>query len=232
MEPNHLGEPCILRAEKRKWSLSSGRTRNNLTFLVRTNHQRTDDMLTIPKSQFGFTLIELLIALAIITITTSVAFGAFPIIEKYRVENNARSVVSAVMFARSLAIKEGKSIFLCPTKNSVECDKSWSDKILVYRNKNADKNFNAGDELVRIYDLANDSSQIRWGSFQNKDYLEMRANGMTNFQNGTFTVCHENDELKTAVPVIINTAGRPYFGRDRNNDGILEYSSGNPVRCS
>jgi type IV fimbrial biogenesis protein FimT len=189
-------------------------------------------MLTTPKSRFGFTLIELLIALTILSITASFAFGAFPIIEKYRVENNARSVVSAVMYARSLAIQEGDSVFLCPTKNSINCDKSWSDKILIYRNQNADKNYDTGDELVRIYDLANNSSQIRWGSFQNKHYLEMRANGMTNFQNGTFTVCHESNKIKTAVPVIINTAGRPYFGRDRNNDGILEYSSGKPVRCS
>ena len=189
-------------------------------------------MLTTPKTPNGFTLIELLIALAILSITASFAFGAFPMIDKYRVENNARSVVSAVMYARSLAIKEGKPIFLCPTKNSISCDKSWSDKILVYRNNNADKNYSADDELVRIYDLANDSSQIRWGSFQNKHYLEMRANGMTNFQNGTFTVCHKNDDIKTAVPVIVNVAGRPYFGRDKNNDGILEYSNGQPVSCS
>ena len=190
-------------------------------------------MLTSPRqSRYGFTLIEVLIALAIFSITAGLALGAFPIIEKYRVENNARSVISAVMYARSLAIQQGKSIFLCPTKNALECDKYWSDKILIYRNLDSDKNFTASDELIRIYDLANDTSQIRWGSFQNKHYLEMRPNGMTNFQNGTFTVCHENDDIRTAVPVIINVAGRPYFGRDKNEDGILEYSSGLPVSCS
>ena len=189
-------------------------------------------MLIKIKSQYGFTLVELLIALTIISITASIAFAAFPAIKKYRVENNARGVINAVMYARSLAIKEGDSIFICPTNNGIHCNKSWSNKLLVYRNQDSDKNFGPKDELVRIYELANQSSDIRWGSFQNKQYLEMRANGMTNYQNGTFTVCHENDDINTAVSVIINIAGRPYFGKDRDKDGILEYSSGKPVSCS
>lgn len=184
------------------------------------------------RSFLGFTLIELLIALAIISIALSLTVGSFPMIERYNVEHNARNVVNAVMYSRSLAIKEGNSVFLCPSKNSSTCDKTWSNKILVYKNNNSDKTFDQGDDLLQVYSLESDAILIRWGSFQRKDYLEFRANGMSNYQNGTFTVCHTNRDTTTAIPIIINVAGRPYFGRDKNNDGIREYSSGKPVKCS
>lgn len=184
------------------------------------------------KAQVGFTLIECLIVLAIISIALMVSTPVFSVIEKYRVEGNARDVSNAIMYARLLAIKEQRSVFVCPSKDKLSCDKNWSSSILVYRNRTQNKSFDNGDDLIHVFDLNNDSSRVRWGSFRRKDYLEFRSTGMTNYQNGTFTVCAESKSPQTAIPVIINVAGRSYYGRDRNKDGIREFSSGKPVHCN
>lgn len=189
-------------------------------------------MKNLAHGQSGLTLIELLVALSIIAITMTLAHGAFPVIEKYRTENTARELVGAIMFSRSLAITEGESVYVCPSKDGLSCDKSWSQQILIYHNRDDDKSFTSNDELLRIYDTPNSNNIIKWSAFKNKHYLELLPSGMTNYQNGTFTVCAKSKELKHAIPVIVNVAGRPYFGLDKNNDGIREYSNGNDVSCS
>lgn len=184
------------------------------------------------QTRHGFTLIECLIVLAVISISLMVSTPVFSVLEKYRIESNARDVSNAVMYARLLAIKDKKSVFVCPSKDKLSCDRAWAKSILVYRNNNDDKAFEIGDELIHIFDLGNASSLVRWSSFRRKDYLELLASGMTNYQNGTFTVCAESKSPSTAIPVIINVAGRTYYGRDRNKDGIREFSSGQAVHCN
>lgn len=183
------------------------------------------------KALYGFTLIECLIVLAVVSISLMVSTPVFSVIEKYRIESNARDVSNAVMYARLLAIKEQKSVFVCPSKDKQSCDKTWSKTILIYRNNNDEKAFDAGDELIHTFNLGNNSSLVRWSSFRRKDYLELLASGMTNYQNGTFTVCAESKSPQKAIPVIINVAGRTYYGRDRNKDGVREFSSGQSVHC-
>jgi type IV fimbrial biogenesis protein FimT len=194
--------------------------------------QRNDGMKNTLQPNRGFTLIDLLIVLSIVAILSALTLSAFPVIEKYQVERNAKSVIQAVMYGRSLAISEGKSIFICPSNDGQVCDKDWSSTMLVYRNQDNDLNYGPQDELVYRFELTSQSSRVRWGSFRRKDYLELLPTGMTNFQNGTFTVCSKSKNTSTAIPVIINVAGRPYFGTDKNKDGVREYSSGKPVSCS
>ncbi|MCH2158914.1 MAG: GspH/FimT family pseudopilin [Oleiphilaceae bacterium] len=180
----------------------------------------------------GFTLLELLIAFTIIAITFGISFGSFSFIEKQRVEQNARTVIQAIMYARSLAIKENQSVFICASDNGSHCDKNWSNTMMIYRDLNGNKSFDTSDDMIHLFEIGSDDNRIRWGSFRRQDYLEFLPTGMTNFQNGTFTVCANNKNVETAVPVIVNVAGRPYFGRDSNNDGVREYSGGSPVQCS
>lgn len=179
----------------------------------------------------GFTLIELLITLTIISVSLGFVFDASRLLDKYQVERQARSIIQAVMYARSSAIKHGESVFICPSNNGADCDKSWSNTMLVYRNNDQSKTYEPTDEVLYQFDLARSKNRIRWGSFGKQHYLEFLPSGMTNFQNGTFTVCAESKDIRSAIPVIINIAGRPYFGRDKNSDGVREYSSGKPVSC-
>lgn len=64
------------------------------------------------KALYGFTLIEGLIVLAVVSISLMVSTPVFSVIEKYRIESNARDVSNAVMYARLLAIKKNKRQFL------------------------------------------------------------------------------------------------------------------------
>jgi len=184
-----------------------------------------------PSPNHGFTLIDLLVSLSLFALTVSFVFNASDMLEKHQVDRQARGVLNAINYGRSQAIKQGKSVFICPSKNGSTCDRSWSTSMLVYQSSNDDKNFDAGDTLLYRFDLTDSGPKIKWGSFRKKHYLELLPTGMTNYQNGTYTVCAESKNPDTAIPVIVNVAGRPYFGKDRNGDGVREYSSGNAVSC-
>ena len=184
------------------------------------------------RSKSGFTLVELLITLSIIALTLALSLPKFSIFDKYSTERMARGVIQAVMFSRSSAIQTQKSVFICPSTNMQSCDRNWSGKLAVYKDLNGDKLLDEDDEIIQQFDLSSEHSHLKWRSFQNKRYLELLPTGMSNYQNGTFTVCPRNGDTHHAIPVILNVAARPYFGKDKNNDGVREYSSGKPVSCT
>ncbi len=180
----------------------------------------------------GFTLVELLITLGIIALSLSLVIPTFSVLDKYSTERMARGVIQALMFSRSSAIQTQESVFICPSTNMQNCDRNWSGQLAVYKDLNGDKLLDEGDEVIQQFDLSSKHSHLKWRSFQNKRYLELLPTGMTNYQNGTFTVCPRDGDTHHAIPVILNVAGRPYFGNDRNKDGVREYSSGKPVSCT
>ena len=61
----------------------------------------------------GFTLIELLVVVAIISITLAIGFPSFQsIITNSRLTTAANSMVSALQFARSEALKQHKAVVI------------------------------------------------------------------------------------------------------------------------
>jgi len=72
------------------------------------------------KALYGFTLIEGLIVLAVVSISLMVSTPVFSVIEKYRIESNARDVSNAVMYARLLATKKTNVSFCLPKQRQAK----------------------------------------------------------------------------------------------------------------
>lgn len=180
----------------------------------------------------GFTLLELLIALTILSIIAGISFANFNQLERYHVQSAARSLAQSIQSARISAVQRGSSIYLCLSRDGLQCERSAANRILIYDDLNGDKLYNAGDSLMAERSFPAQIIQINWRAFQNKRYLELLPSGMTHYQNGTFTVCGSSNAIAVAEAVIVNMAGRPYFAKDKNKDGVKEYSNGQNLSCS
>ena len=183
------------------------------------------------KTCLGWTLLELLITLAILSITLSFATGSYALIQKARYSAAAKEVTQAIQYARTQALGSHTQTYLCPSSNGRSCVANWAEQLVVYRDLNGDKLLDSADETLRLVDLNASQAKLKWRAFRNKRYLEFTPAGMTDYQNGTFTLCPLNDDVSLAKAIILNVAGRPYFGKDSNGNGITEYSNGNDVSC-
>lgn len=83
----------------------------------------------------GFTLVELMVTIAVLVILLSIAVPSFKnVLLNNRVTVTAHSLHSAVVFARSEAVKLRKAVTLCSAKaDKSDCDSSadWTNGWLV-----------------------------------------------------------------------------------------------------
>ena len=70
----------------------------------------------------GFTLIELLVTVAVAAILAVVAVPGFrSLIQVNRAATQTNTLVSALTFARSEAIRRGTTVSMCPSSNQTSC---------------------------------------------------------------------------------------------------------------
>ncbi len=87
----------------------------------------------------GFTLIELLVVVAIAAILTGLAAPSISkMFQANRVQTEAGSFVSDLMFARSEAIKRGQGVSLCASSNGTSClnTNTWQSGWIVFVDTN------------------------------------------------------------------------------------------------
>lgn len=182
----------------------------------------------------GFTLVELLVATAIFSLVIAMALPSLSTnIKNHRLQANATDIYRLLVLARSQAINLNRVTTLCPSSDQQSCLKSrdWSGKhILLYVDNNFDGQRDSGEELIKISKLP-EKQLVHYRALQNKSYLQFLPSGITNYQNGHFSICSDDKNQESAIIIIINRSGRGYYGQDNNNDGIVENGSGNNVVC-
>lgn len=187
--------------------------------------------------QRGFTLIELLISLAILGIISAIAVPSFSeSIRKNTIRSHTSEIYHLLVFARSQAVSYNSPVTICPSTDSVHCIRSrdWSNKqLLIFIDRNYDGTRDeTEEEVVRIFNTGEEGSRLLWRSFRNKSYLTFMPVGLTDYQSGNITYCHEGLDRTEAKILVMNIAGRPYYGKDSNGDDIAESGSGDNLRCS
>ncbi|MAM69628.1 MAG: hypothetical protein CMP91_00600 [Gammaproteobacteria bacterium] len=180
----------------------------------------------------GYSLFELLIALAIASVLLNLAIPGYA---NFIERNQARVVIEqlqrAISLARQTAVNEGRMTTLCRSKDGKHCGGKWQEGFIVFTDQNGDRKINGKDRLVEVFPALAAKGTLIFRAFQNKQYLQMTAQGFTNYQNGNFTFCPASQKTELAQQLIINRAGRTYLARDRNEDGIKEGASGKPISC-
>lgn len=188
-------------------------------------------MLSVNR-QIGFTLIELLICLAITSVILGLAIPPIgSIIERGRATAYVNWLVGSVAFTRHSAISFRTMVTLCPSSDGINCGGPWHNGSIAFVDKNQNGKRDTTDSILQRSLPPSGSGTIRWRSFRNRQFLQMTAEGLTNYQNGNFVYCSESQDPKFSRQIIINMPGRTRLAHDLDNDGLIEDRRGNPLRC-
>lgn len=179
----------------------------------------------------GFTLIECLIAIAVLSITLTAGFnGLQSLLIKQRVAAYSGQLLQSVHTARQYAILRSKSVTICASENGTTCVDDWSKGHMIFIDQNSDRVRDENEAVLNHIHGNQTSDPVSWKSFKAASTLQFLPTGITNHQNGTFTVCG-NGTAKYARAVIITKMGRPRMSQDTNGDGIDEGADGKPLKC-
>ncbi len=186
------------------------------------------------KSARGLSLIELLTTLGILM------FLALRVLEPWWLEAQQRKQIDLMMLelqqfiamARMSAVSENRMVTLCRSDDGQHCRGRWMDGSILFTDRNADHVINGDDRLLFRLPPRSPAGELRFNAFRNRQYLQLTPQGVTAFQNGNFTWCPANGDLRLARQLIISFSGKTRMARDRDGDGVVENSQGLPLTCS
>jgi type IV fimbrial biogenesis protein FimT len=156
----------------------------------------------------GFTFIELLITIALLAILLALAVPAYQTLAaNARADTQIDQLVTAINFARSEAIRRRITVTLCASVDQHSCGKKWRDGWLVFTDKKASGQIEAGDAVLRVFSALANADRLEWTSSLNKSYLQMDPGGGTRGQSGTFTYYSARNNAVTRS-VVVSQTGR------------------------
>lgn len=190
-------------------------TRHGLGFYAQ-RHAPADAVRARPKRVFGkaaggFTLIEVMITVLIVAILAAIAI---PVISSTTPVQEANSLLGALQLARSVAVKQGQAVVVCPatvasgaTLSAITCTASatsWSGGWIVLSPGSLGNCAAAGG-------ATGDTVLQAQNTFTNKDTASYTANG-ANTSNNTFCF-------------------NPFGFSPAGNAGIVQFDS-SPIKLS
>lgn len=174
----------------------------------------------------GFTLTELVITLGTLALVSALGVSSF---NRYIGETRADTLIlnlrTALMLARSEAIKRGASVMLCRRQaGSDACDGSgatgqlsWGNGWLLFVDRDQDRDYDtaAGDRLLRRYPAIDARFYLEWNR---GSYLGYRGSGALDSRNGSFCLWNLH-----GAGAIERELWIPYSGRVRGSAGACSH---------
>jgi len=152
-------------------------------------------------------------------------------IERNKAANGINWVIRAVNMTRMSAVVHGTMTTLCPTRDGHACGGAWHERVMIFTDLDDDRVLNNQDRLITYLDFPYEGSTLKWRAFRNRQFLQMMPTGFTNYQNGNFVYCSQNQDLRFARQIVLNMQGRVKKSYDRDNDGLVEDRYGRHLRC-
>jgi type IV fimbrial biogenesis protein FimT len=183
-------------------------------------------------SMSGQSLIELLCVITIVTVLVSAALPAWqPVIRQQEGRQVMQGLVSLLNNARTTAVQENADVTVCPaTPGELRCAGSWHRGAIAFIDPSGLRN-PTGDSLIHRLQWPDNSGELRWRAFGNRQYLIINSHGYIRHQSGNFTWCPPDADPRQASQLVINAAGRLRLAGDQDGDGIAEDSSGQALEC-
>jgi type IV fimbrial biogenesis protein FimT len=101
----------------------------------------------------GYTIFELVMVMAIVAILAAIAIPSFKYVtSSNRIASEVNELLGDMQFARSEAIKEGKSVTICTSANGTSCANTpnWQLGWIVFLDLNADQTVQAGEAVIKV----------------------------------------------------------------------------------
>jgi type IV fimbrial biogenesis protein FimT len=182
-------------------------------------------------SRRGFTLFELLITLVIVSFALAMAI---PPLEKSLQRNivyaDSKELLHLVKLARQSAVFGSIRVVVCAIDSSQRCTRDWSQDLLVFTDSNRNNQLDGQDRIVKRWQQGKRRSKLHWRGF-GPGYLRFRQSGAA-AENGAFTLCPVDGDIRNARQLVVNRVGRAYISRDRDGDGIADYGDNRRPSCS
>jgi len=170
------------------------------------------------KTVKGFTLYELLITMAIVVIITSIGIPNFSsLIKSSRSDNLYHNIFTLIQYTRSKAAFFASDVILCPTENKKSCHKNWSYPLMIFIDKNGNKERDQQETIDKMVTLLRKDEKVIWKAFGSTRYIRFVSDGSTEYQSGNLTICPANNDVKYIQKIILYKSGR---ARKANNQEI------------
>ncbi|MFT7243115.1 MAG: type IV fimbrial biogenesis protein FimT [Candidatus Azotimanducaceae bacterium] len=184
--------------------------------------------------QYGVTLPEILALVAVFSIVMGLAIPSLEgMIQRSRATSSINWLVRGIHFARQSAILKNSFITLCPNSDgSAQCTSGWQNGLLVFTDANQNASVDGKDLILARFLPEQPSGSIKWRSFRNRQYLQFTPFGYTNSQNGNFTYCPSDNDLRNARQVLLNAQGRLRAIVNINPQGERLDRKGKLLRCN
>ena len=155
----------------------------------------------------GFTLIELLVTLSVASILLAVAAPSYrTFVQDNQLTALSNNFFSAMMLAKSEAIKRSSPATICPSTNGTTCANvtAWTSGWIVFADTNGDGKVDVGEEIIRVGTTLPGQSTLTSG---NRKRVTFAASGFTLGFDDTFSLC-DSRGVAMSRSLILSNQGR------------------------
>ncbi|ODS24873.1 hypothetical protein AB835_01005 [Candidatus Endobugula sertula] len=161
------------------------------------------------KSARGFTLLELFFTMVIVVILAGLAVPPFThLIKSFRSQDLYNNVFSLIQYARSKAAFSGEDVLLCPSIDTIHCNKDWENTLIIFVDNNKNRIRDHHEVIDRSISLLKNNEKIIWRAFGSNRYIRFVSDGSTEYQNGNLTICPADKNIDLMQRIIVYKSGR------------------------
>jgi type IV fimbrial biogenesis protein FimT len=150
----------------------------------------------------------MMVTLSIAGAVTAGATGLGTVLDDHRKTAAVNDLVGTLNLARSEAIKRGRRVVLCPSRDMRQCESAdgdrtvWHDGILTYIDENDNGQYDTADSVIR-YEVP--SSRLKVQSSPNRTRVTYQPTGLAGGSTITITVCGASPKGKARYIIVANT---------------------------
>jgi len=162
--------------------------------------------------------------MSMIAIISTLALPAFTtMIQKNNQSAQSNNFISALLIARSEAVKRGQRAVICSSKDGATCDAGvdWEAGWLIYIDENANNALDTSESLIQI-GAAMKTGYTLIGTASIKNQVRYKSNG-SSLETGTLTLCDPRG-ADHAEAIIISASGKPKTSDTAAGGGALTCS--------
>lgn len=166
----------------------------------------------------GFTLVEMMISVAILVVLVGIAGPYFgQVIRNNRVQTQAQTLFSALVTARSEAVKRNYAVTMCKSANGTSCTASgdWDQGWIIFADEDNDNTKDADEDVLRVQELLSAGITVRaTGTFAAT--IQFRGDGTVVGAEDSFWICDADENIDSRKVTVSNT-GRPHSEKTSDN---------------